>query len=160
MSVVVRDSYRDWVEDHHFYGLSVTLTAKQVVDGVRLDPIILQRNIRYFKNILNRQVFGNSHQRYGRELKTLFILEYDEDVRYHSHCIIEHPERIELEEFKDLIRDVWSNKTLFGYDQIQIKDPSNQERKEGWLKYIMKSKTKPDFSLSIDLENSSCFNLC
>lgn len=159
MSDVVRESYRKWIEDHHFDGLSVTLTSKQIVDGVRLDSIILQRNIRYFKNILNRKVFGNSYQRYGNELKMLFIQEYGEDVRYHTHCIIEHPQRFELKDFEDLIRDIWSNKTLFGYDEIHIEAPSNQQRKEGWLKYIMKSKTKFDFSLSIDLENSTCFNL-
>jgi hypothetical protein len=159
LSSVVRDSYRQWVKDHRFDGLNVTLTSKQNVGGVKIDHLTLQRNVRYFKNILNRKVFGNSYFRYGKELKTLFIQENSEDVRYHIHGIIEHPTRFNLEEFEDVIRCSWG-KTIFGYDQIHIEDPSNQLRKEGWMNYIMKSKTKSEFSSSIDLENSSCFYLC
>ena len=159
MSSVVKDSYRQWVKDHQFDGLSVTLTSKQNVGGIKLDHLSLQRNVRYFKNILNRKVFGNSYFRYGKELKTLFIQEKGEDIRYHIHGIIEYPRHFDLKDYEEMIRDSWG-RTLFGYDQIHIEDPSNQLRKEGWMNYIMKNKTKSDFSLSIDLENSSCFHLC
>lgn len=159
MSSVVKDSYKQWIKNHKFDGLSVTLTSKQNIGGIKIDHLSLQHNVRYFKNILNRKVFGNSYFRYGKELKTLFIQENSEDVRYHIHGVIEHPLRIELKEFDEMIRDSWS-KTLFGYNEVHIENPSNQLRKEGWLNYIMKSKTKSDFSLSIDLENSSCLYLC
>jgi hypothetical protein len=145
---------RDFILNHQFKGLNVTLTMKQKVDEFWLDEISVDRNVRYFKNILNRKVFGNSYQRFNQQLKMLFVKEYSEDKRHHIHSVIEIPKRFEEEDFKELILDCW-NRTLFGYSQSHIENPTSKLREVGWISYIMKSKTKVDLSESIDWGNSN-----
>lgn len=158
------DSMNKWIRSKTFdNGVSVTLTMKQfIISGdysFPLDHNSSTKNFRYFKNILNGKVFGNSYKRYGKELKMLVVLEKSISDRLHFHSIIEKPSRFEVDQFDDLIRKSWY-KTLFGYSSIDIQHPSSIDEEEGWINYIMKRKTKEDFSTSIDLENSSCLYLC
>lgn len=152
--------YFEWVKSKdNFDSVAVTLTAKQRLNGVRLDEYSLQQNFRYFKNILNGKVFGNSYRRFGKELKMLVVVEESINQRLHIHSSIEIPKHIEYVKFDVLIRECWK-KTLFGYHQIDIKKPSNKELKEGWTTYILKNRSKKEYSSSIDLFNSSCLYLC
>lgn len=159
-SIEIVESYRNWVSSKMFDdGVNVTFTAKQYVDGDRLDEIRLQRNFRYFKNELNSKVFGNAYRRYGKELKMLVIQEESNHQRLHLHTIIERPDRIDEEIFSSLIRNCWE-KTRFGYREIDIEYPSDQQRTEGWLGYIMKRRSKHIYGDGLDLMNSSCLYLC
>ena len=151
----MRNSYRDWMKTKLFdNGLNITFTFKQIVDGIKIDKISAERNFRYFRNMLNKKIFGNSYKRFGKQLKMLVIREVSNTQRLHLHTIIEKPKNIILERFIYFVRLCWS-KTLFGYTEVDIQQPSNQYRVEGWFKYIMKRNQKIDFSDSIDLENST-----
>lgn len=157
MRIDVSKAYWEWVDGVRFDDpLSISFTCKQVVDGQSLDEISLVQNIRHFKNILNQKVFGNAYARYGKEVKTLFVMEESVNDRLHVHGIIDVPSRLDHLSFYRLIIEAWS-KTRFGYRQMKIERSDNIE---GWSHYIMKNRTKKDYSLFIDVTNSSCFNLC
>ena len=151
------EEIRRYVHRHQFDGLNITLTMKQKVGDVWLDELMVDRNVRYFKNILNKKTFGNSYRRFGKELKSLFIKEWSEDKRHHIHSIIQQPNHIDEVTFQSLISDSW-RRTLFGYEQIHIEKPTSPQREIGWLDYIMKTTTKKSLSEAIDWDNSNCFH--
>lgn len=159
MKEVLRTSYKDWLSTKLFEdGVNITFTVKQMLGSVKVDNLKLETNFKYFRNILNKKIFGNSFRRFGKQLKMLVVREVSALQRLHLHTIIELPKHLDFKRFVYLIRLCW-NKTLFGYGQIHIEKPSTQLREEGWFHYIMKKKSKLDFGDSIDLENSSCLYL-
>ena len=156
MKVDVKTAYKKWLSTKLFEnGLNITFTLKQVVEGVKIDNVVLEKNFRYFKNMLNKKVFGNAYKRFGKQLKMLVVREVSALHRLHLHTIIELPNHILRERFIHLIRLCWS-KTRFGYGEMYIEQPTNFEMEVGWFNYIMKNRSKIDFGDSIDLENSSC----
>lgn len=67
-----RTAYNEWVSTKLFEnGLNITFTVKQIVDGVRVDKLKLEQNFKYFRNMLNKKVFGNSSKRFGTQLMML-----------------------------------------------------------------------------------------
>jgi len=159
MKETLQEAYFRWIDGIDIKnGVNVTLTAKQFIGAFRLDTFSLSRNIRYFTNILNRKVFGNAFKRFGKKLSMLFVNEESAVDRLHIHGIIERPSRLSFDAFKRLIEECWK-KTLFGYEHTHIINPTTFEEVVGWKSYIMKKRSKIDFSGSIDLENSSCFTL-
>ena len=155
----VRNSYKDWILSKTIQNpIHLTFTIKQIVEGWRIDMINVEKNFRYFKNMLNKKIFGNGYKRFGKELKMLVVKEVSIHQRLHLHTIIEMPQRINFEKFITLIKQCWE-KTLFGHQQIHIEKPTSYQRELGWLTYIMKSKSKADFSECIDLDNSTCLYL-
>ena len=71
--------------------VNITFTQKQIVDGFKIDDLVSERNFRYFKNMLNRKVFGNSYSRYGKCLGMLVVREVSSNQRHHLHTIIQQP---------------------------------------------------------------------
>jgi len=134
--------------------INLTLTEKQKYNGFQLDDVSSDRNFRHFKNVLNSKVYGNGYRRFGRQLKMLVVREISSLNRHHIHSGIEQPNRLNSEDFVDLIRDVWRS-TNFGYEEIHIENPSSQNREDGWLGYILKRRSKLDFSDSIDWNNTT-----
>ena len=137
--------------------LHATLTEKQGSHGFAIDDIRSERNFRHFQNLLNRRVFGNAHRRYGKKLKTIVVREVGGGGRHHLHCIIEMPDRLAPDSFCELVRECWWN-TDFGYHQTHLQVPTEASERTGYLKYIMKNRTKPRGLLdSIDWVNSTTF---
>lgn len=152
------DVLRGYVKENRVRNpINITLTEKQIWNGVPIDDIISERNFRHFQNVLNRKVFGNSFQRYGKKLQSLIVREVGGGGRHHLHVILETPDRIPLPTFLPMIRASWVA-TNYGYDQIHIEVPQTAERERGYLNYIMKRKSKPKGLMdSIDWMNSTCF---
>ena len=91
------DVLREYVKENRVRNpINITLTEKQVWNGVPIDDIISERNFRHFQNVLNRKVFGNSFQRYGKKLQSLIVREVGGGGRHHLHVILETPDRIPL----------------------------------------------------------------
>ena len=156
----VRNSYKEWILSKSFQNpLNVTFTLKQIVEGWRVDLINAETNFRYFRNILNKKVFGNAFRRFGKELKMLVVREVSLHQRLHLHTIIELPNHINLDKFIGLVKRCWE-KTLFGYQEIHFKKPTSKQEEVGWFRYIMKTNQKTDFGESIDLNNSSALSIC
>ena len=130
-----RKSIREWfyLENHkHWFG--VTLTLKQMVNGVRLDEIISSQNLRHFLNILNKSTFGNRFKRFGKTIDSVPVLEKSKTDRFHFHMCLRKPDEEEGLRFEHRIRDCWL-KTRWGYNEIYV----NREIDNGWIDYITKS---------------------
>ena len=141
---------KKWLSEYKINNpINVTLTEKQRVNGIDLDRIRSEQNFRYFKNLLNTNIFGNGFKRFNKQLKMIVVREYSFNLRHHIHCIIEQPKRYSDLEFNLLIRKLWK-KTLFGYSNIHIEKPTSLEREVGWFNYIMKDKIEN----SVDWNNS------
>ena len=150
MSIKLKLHTKNWLSEYKINNpINVTLTEKQRVNGIDLDRIRSEQNFRYFKNLLNTNIFGNGFKRFNKQLKMIVVREYSFNLRHHIHCIIEQPKRYSDLEFNLLIRKLWK-KTLFGYSNIHIEKPTSLEREVGWFNYIMKDKIEN----SVDWNNS------
>ena len=163
MGVCVKEEEKKSIKEHFWKNriqnpFNITLTEKQVYKVNKIDDINSSQNYRHFKNVLNSKVFGNGYKRFDEEhkkqLQMLVVREVSLNQRHHLHCIIGKPKRLDDDRFIKLITETWKS-TNFGYDKIHIEKPSSQEREDGWLGYILKNKTKMDFSDSFDWENIS-----
>ena len=104
--------------------------------------------------LLNRKIFKNAFDRYGKRLRVIPILE--NEARWHLHAAIEPPIHMSFEQFKAEIICCW-HKTDWGYQDIVV----NKDADERWMNYMLKIWQKPDFeywSDCIDLE--SLYNPC
>ena len=117
----------------------ITLTLKQQIKNQRLDKISSSQNLKHFLNVLNKQVFGNSVQRFNRRLKVIPVLETSKTNRLHYHLTLENPFPNDPNRFKHLIESSWK-KTKFGYDHVDI----NENIDQGWNDYITKFNNKED----------------
>ena len=141
---------KKWLSEYKINNpINVTLTEKQRVNGFDLDRIRSEQNFRYFKNLLNTNVFGNGFKRFNKQLKMIVVREYSFNLRHHIHCIIEQPKRYSDLEFNFLIHKLWK-KTLYGYSNIHIEKPTSHQREVGWFNYIMKD----NIENSVDWNNS------
>jgi len=133
----------------HYDVVNLTITLKQTLNGIPLDKISMEQNLKHFLNILNSNVFGNGFKRYGKRLKILTKSEYSENNRLHLHLILEKPQRLEYMKFNYLIfRSI--TKTDYFYNQFHIEQPTSHKRKVGWFNYIMKG----NLDNSIDWNNT------
>ena len=117
--------------------INLTLTQKQMVNGFIIDDIRSSENFRHFRNKLNKKFFGNSYYRYGKSMNMIVTREISLNSRHHLHCIFDKPSHILFDEFEYHIREIWKS-TNYGFDQIHIENPTEQNRKVGWYYYIMK----------------------
>lgn len=135
---------------------AVTLTMKQVLPPGALgadqrgpgylDAQRASTNLVDFVNRLNRRVFGKAAERYGKRVRCIAVLENSEYQRLHYHLCLGPPEWIGPNEFEAAIRSSWFE-THWAHRQIDIQPNAD----EGWLAYILKSRSKTDFDQSIDL---------
>ena len=154
---LTENSLKEFVKEFEIPNpVNITFTQRQVVRGVKIDDLVSERNFRYFKNILNKKVHGNSQTRFGLGLGMLVVREVSHYHRHHLHTIIERPLSHSPDQFEEIVRICWG-KTVFGYHQIHFSHPSGDD---GWLDYIMKKKTKVDLMDSVDWMNSHLTDHC
>ena len=129
--------------------INLTLTLKQQFNGIDLDELIMEQNLKHFLNIINSKVFGNGFKRFGKRLKVLVKKENSINQRLHLHLILELPQRYQYLSFSKLIIES-INKTDFFYLEHHMNHPTLTNTKVGWFNYIMKG----DLNNSIDWNNS------
>lgn len=127
---------------------AVTLTMKQRVDSIELDPIACSRNFSHFSNRLNKAILRNSFTRYGNRIPMIPVLERSYSQRYHYHTVINRPDQVTRDDFKGVVYDCW-NRTLWGYREIDFQFDVSA----GWINYISKLSQKETYSDSIDWQN-------
>ena len=127
---------------------AVTLTMKQQLGSIKLDPISCSINFRHFSNRLNKAILGNSFARYGNRIRMIPVLERSHSQRYHYHTAIDRTKHASREEFKEIVSDCW-NRTLWGYREIDFQF----DMTAGWIDYITKPTQKEAYSDSIDWQN-------
>lgn len=142
----------DWISP-----FAATLTLKQACyvtsdSGfevrVPLTPDRASRNFRHFINLLSARVFGPSWKRFDRRVRAVPILEGGRDQRVHYHAVIDCPRADLLDEFPAMIADSW-RRTDWGYDQVHVEADAD----DGWMRYMTKFWSKPDYASSIDWMN-------
>jgi hypothetical protein len=154
----LNSSIRDYLKSKRVNNpINITLTQLQNVNGFNVDDRLSEQNFKHFRNVLNTKIFGNSYRRFNKQLQMLVVREVSVRERHHLHCIIEQPNKLNFDEFSELIKEVWFS-TSFGDTQIHIEKPSSQNREDGWFHYIMKDRTKISFEDSIDWLNSTVLN--
>ena len=139
--------------------VNVTLTQKQMVNGQWIDNFVSEQNYSHFRNLLNSRILKSAYKRYGKELAMFVVRENDAIHRHHIHAIIEKPEWLEFNDFKDCINHCWSQ-TRYGYQETFIVNPITDRTKSGWVKYCLKKRSKTDLATSVDWINSTCFQRC
>ena len=159
MKQPTKTDYLDWFKSNQVPNpVALTLTLKQKIetDHIKgkfdfyLDDKRASENVRYFLNRMNQSVYGNSYRRFGKRLSVIPIIEGNTYIRTHIHMILERPDRINMIEYQKLIRKCWQN-TSFGHQNIMIKYIYDYE---GWVKYLLKNKTKDKgLPSSIDWSN-------
>lgn len=144
----------DFVSKHDWNDpIALTLTEKQADCCKLIDHIQSAQNTRLFINRLNYSIYGNAYRRFGKRIPCFVVMEGDSVHRHHLHLLIDKPQRFSLEQFTEVVRDSWS-KTPFGHNEIDAKPVRDQ----GWLRYILKRRSKTDFTSSIDWENTHLVN--
>ena len=114
----------------------ITLTLKQVVEGVQIDHIRSSQNLRHFLNLLNKKLFGNSSFRNNKKVEIIPVLEQSYSGRFHFHLVMKKPVFSSSFYFTQQIRTLW-NKTKWGYNEIHIDQPIDN----GWINYITKTRS-------------------
>lgn len=151
----IQSSVRDFLSiDDWNSPFAVTLTMKQRLMGelngnpsfTKLDRYEASKNLKHFLNKLNRRLFKNSHARFGKRVRVIPILEGGSGTNLHWHLVIECPRDDLVDVFPSMIDSLW-RATNWGDVQTHIA-PCDA----GWLDYITKRRSKPDFGTSIDWE--------
>lgn len=154
---VIQSATREWLASSKWINpYAVTLNLKQVAMVVTdrgsapccLDEQSASNNLRHLLNRLNRHYHGNAARRFGRKLPVLPVLEGGATHRLHYHLLIDLPPSVDLDEVYPLIVEQW-HRTPWGYGQTHVQRCND----DGWLDYITKLRSKPNFSDSIDWQN-------
>ena len=153
----IQSATRDWLASSKWTNpYAVTLNLKQVTTVVTdrglaprcLDEQSASNNLRNLLNRLNQHFHGNAARRFGRKLQVVPVLEGGATHRLHYHLLIDLPPKVDLEEAYPLLVDQWLQ-TPWGYGRTHVQ----QCYDDGWLDYITKLRSKPNFSDSIDWQN-------
>jgi len=154
---MIQSAIRDFYRAHQVPNpINLTLTQKQFAEGQKLDELASVQNFKHFSNLLNRRIFGNAFKRFGRKLSMFVISETGAWQRHHLHVVIECPQHLTVEEFIALVLACWLS-TRFGYHEHHFEVPADRQRRDGWITYCLKKRTKTDLASSIDWVNSTCF---
>jgi len=133
-----------WIEGVKFnnpFAITLTMRVNKFND--------ISQNLRYFINRLNQRYLKASYKVFKKRLKVIPILEGNDVIHYHYHLIIDNPYNNRDEEFKKLIRECWRKTPLYN-SSIDIKTMKDK----GWIRYIMKSRSKKSIMDSIDWSNT------
>jgi hypothetical protein len=154
----LQESVRSFIDFNDWsFPFAATLTLRQAryefdergsLVRVSLNDDRASRNFRHFINLLNSRVYGKRSKRFGRRVRAVPVLEGGWKKRLHYHAVIECPREDLVSIYPQLIEQCWQ-KTDWGYDQVHVTaDPD-----AGWLRYMTKLRSKPDFGSSIDWMN-------
>ena len=108
----------------------------------------ISQNFRYFMNRLNTLFLKKSYLRYGNRLKVIPIVEGNDVINPHYHCVLDNPYLNRDDEFVRCIEDSWK-RTPLQNNRMDIK----KMRDNGWYGYILKSRSKSNLLDSVDFNN-------
>jgi hypothetical protein len=149
---------RSFIRTEHWHDrFAATLTLRQaryVMSEAGLQvrvPLTAERasqNFRHFLNLLSGRVYGASWKRYGKRVRAFPVLEGGTIQRMHFHALIECPRDDLASSYPSLIEQCWQ-RTDWGYTQVRVSSGADN----GWVRYMTKLRSKPDFASSIDWMN-------
>lgn len=142
-----RQTVKAWLRGTLFSNpFGFTLNIKKRCNGIWIDLIAAQNNVRYFINRLNNNLLKHKYSRGGARLKGIAAFERGSfRERLHWHSIIDVPEEFTPKDVKQIAASCWS-KTDLSYGKPHIVKPTD----DGWLSYITKLNSCDD---EIDFDN-------
>lgn len=148
------DFFKSWTWNNP---LSATLTCRNgrlwesgYFSSAKLQDV--QKNLRHVLNRVNndKSVFGNRGKRKKKRLQSVAVTERNQSGRYHFHLQIDIPVGLSAELIVATLKREWA-KSDWGFNETDIKPV----RDEGWLDYMLKPDSKPEYDLYIDWINCS-----
>ena len=106
------------------------------------------QNFRHFINRLNQLFLGSAYRRFGKRLRVLPVLEGNQIISPHYHCVIDNPFPQRNADFIKSVRHAWW-KTELRKPEIHIEPMKD----DGWIDYILKRRSKPSVLDSVDWQN-------
>lgn len=137
--------YTKWVLSKH-WNSPISITLMHRCGSIGTTTTACSANLKHFLNVVNKTIFGNKVRR-GFKVQAVPTLE-EFDGKPHYHLMMDCPEHITKEALFALINQEWP-RTNLGHPDIRI----NENASEGWVKYIFKQRTKPEFDTAIDVAN-------
>ena len=140
--------------------LNFTLTMRPILPHTnqRVVSQDVVKNTKYFNNILNYKIYKNKYKRFGKRVKFITVIEWNELNQPHIHGIVEIPKHYSEEDFKDIFLMCWQ-KTDLHWIEHHFEAPDTSEGELLWIYYMMKGRTKKSTLIdSLDFENSSWTN--
>jgi hypothetical protein len=148
----IQHELSDWIHiDKWRYPLAVTLTCKKAIKGSDgyLRPVteeMCRTNLRHVMNALNHRILGSAQSKKQR-IPIFPILERNAEGRLHYHAIIDVPQEVGDRFIRELdCIWIWSH---IGYRETDVQIAEDQ----GWVRYILKGRSKPNYLDSIDVDN-------
>lgn len=149
----LQKAYFDWI-DTQFVGvdsIALTLTFKRRVGTVWLSEDIAQGSVHQFLRRINRVGRGQRLLENPRLLRSLAVREGGvrrNEKRLHYHLQLEVPCTTPASVFAATCCATWRKLDWAGLE-CRTKVGANS----GWTSYILKTRTKADYSYAIDLSN-------
>lgn len=124
---------------------AVTLTLKQGIGPkLYLTDDIADGTIRHFLKKLDRVFFSTIQTRKGIGVQAIVVMEEGfQGDRKHYHLMIDCPDDRPLDEMHKTIIECWRG-LLWAYYEVDV-----QKADSGWIRYITKMETKPNFQEAI-----------
>lgn len=147
MDYFTRGTVKAWLEGVPFSNpFGFTLNLKKRLNGMWIDLIAAQNNLRYFLNRFNNNLLKHKCRRGRDRLKVIPVFERGSfRERLHCHAIIDIPDGFTPKDVKQIAWSCWSN-TYLSYGKPHIVRPTD----DGWLSYITKLKSCGD---EVDFDN-------
>lgn len=132
----------------HAVSLTFTENVRDLHPARLADDLRAQKNVRHFQNLLNRAQLPRRLTKRGLRSASVFVFEFGgQQEGLHCHGIIESPDPDLVGHMPGIVRELWKDNTWWGDQQFKV-TPCN----EGWVDYILKVKTKPDYAQCVARE--------
>ena len=100
-----------------------------------------KKTFNLFMSLLNRAVYGAAYRRYNKRLRVISVLE-KKNERWHFHVAIEPPAHLSTKDFENLVLEIWSKQTDWGYNENKVRYGTHAN----WIdSYMLKLSQKDDF---------------
>ncbi|WP_139146352.1 hypothetical protein [Stenotrophomonas sp. HMSC10F06] len=136
--------------EREFDGVAVTLTFKSGRFPEYLSEEVAEAAVRELIKRLNK--FANGRHR--PNLQVIAVREggtgRNSSTRLHYHLKIEVPPGISAENFAKKVEQYWTRLRWASRDQNRVVPKTDH----GWVSYILKTRSKPDYADAIDWQNT------
>lgn len=152
----LHDALLAWVGNRRL-GIAGTVTFRPSIGRGFLKPEKLdarhaQRCVSHFYRRLDREAFGSSGARKGKQVGAIAVREgWDDGSSKHLyyHLALDIPKGFSPDEWTDIARRTWTALDWAGPEQNRFKPMWSDQ----WLSYMFKTRDKPDYLNAMDFEN-------
>ena len=161
----IKTAYTDWIDAAiaDKKAVAFTLNFRSLNNGKRLTEERALATVRRYYNGLCRITYGSWASARNNPAKLQFVVVKEGQIsrddhtaiQFHIHGVIEVPKGMRISQWEEICESEWVN---LGWADRTSHD-FKRYRDEGWLEYMLKSRSKEDVeaSLILDLLNLRSF---